>query len=245
MSPRGKEEATKVQVSSHVTPRGTSHKLRRSSKTFPQAATSPRTAVPLSALFLLLLSFLASWKSQSQSIGYCDSGSKTNDVIVSRQAAIEAANACIARRTAQALDDPSSRPHIECDVSGLPLVPFLPRPTACAPCPQHAICEDGQILSCEPEYILSPNLLSIVSPALDGLPGLGPRAFPPSCKPDTARKRMIGGLAKQMEKDLAKGRGYVVCAGMGAEDGFKGQGERFGAEESTLRARYLSRKDVS
>jgi hypothetical protein len=56
---------------------------------------------------------------------------------------------------------------------------------------------------------------------------------------------MIGGLAKSMESDLARGRGHVVCAGLGKEDGRKGQGERFGVEESALRATYLVRRDVS
>ena len=39
---------------------------------------------------------------------------------------------------------------------------------------------------------------------------------------------MIGGLAKQMEADLARGRGLVVCAGLGREDGRSGVGEELG-----------------
>lgn len=218
-------------------------KRQRSSQVAP--ISSPRSAIPLGALFLLLLSFIANYKSQSSSIGFCDSGSNLNDIILNRQSALDDANACIARRTALDLESPGAGQLVQCDVHALPLVPFVPRPTACAPCPPHAICEDGKIISCAPEYILSDHPLSIISPAFDGLPGLGPRAFPPSCRPDTAKKRMIGGLAKSLESDLAKGRGQVVCAGLGDEDGRKGQGERFGVEESVLRETYASRRDVS
>lgn len=196
-------------------------------------------------LFLLLLSFIASYKSQSSSIGYCDTTNTTNDIVLNRQIALDHARSCIARRTALDLDNPGSGKSVQCDVSALPLVPFLPRPTSCTPCPQHAQCEDGAFISCAPEYIASTSPLSILGPALDGLPGVGPVAFPPTCKPDTAKKRMIGGLAKSMESDLARGRGHVVCAGLGKEDGRKGQGERFGVEESALRATYLARRDVS
>jgi hypothetical protein len=74
---------------------------------------------------------------------------------------------------------------------------------------------------------------------------MAPRTFPPSCKPDTARKRLIGGVAQKVERYLAQGRGKVVCAGMGKEDGRKGEGERFGMEEETLREMFDARRDVS
>jgi len=138
-------------------------------------------------LFLLLLGFIANYKNQSASIGYCDSGANVNDIVLHRQSALDNANACIARRTAMDLDNPGSGQAIHCDVSELPLVPFAPRPTACAPCPQHAVCEEGNIVACDPEYILTPHPLSIISPALDGLPGVGPKAFLPSCRPDTVK----------------------------------------------------------
>lgn len=207
--------------------------------------TSPKSTVPLGALFLLLLSFIANYKSQSASIGFCDSASNTNDIILTRQSALDNANACIMRRTSLDLANPGAGKDVICDVTALPLVPFVPRATACAPCPQHAICEEGQIVSCAPEYILTSHPLQIISPALDGIPGLGPRVFPPSCRPDTAKKRMIGGLAKSIESELAKGRGLVVCARMGKEDGRQGQGELYGVEESVLKENYAARRDVS
>ncbi|ORY20212.1 Man1-Src1p-C-terminal domain-domain-containing protein [Naematelia encephala] len=204
---------------------------------------APRSLLPLSALLLLLLSFIANYKNGSASIGYCDPANNVNDITLTRQSELDDARACIDRRTLLDLDTPGAGKAIECDVSALPLVPFLPRPTACTPCPPHAICEDGQITACEPEFLLASHPLSFLSPVVDGLPGIGPRAFPPSCRPDTAKKRLIGGLAKEMESLLAKGRGQVVCAGLGKEDGRKGPGERFGMSETTLRQSYEQRRD--
>ncbi|WWD21940.1 hypothetical protein CI109_106428 [Kwoniella shandongensis] len=210
-----------------------------------QIATVPaaRATIPLSALFLLLLSLIANFKTQSSAIGYCDSGSNTNDVVLTRQSAIDNAQACVARKAHLELDNSEAAKDVHCDVSALPLLPFVPRPESCTICPPHAECADGQIVACAPEYILAPHPLSILSPLTDGLPGLGPRAFPPSCRPDTMKKRMIGGLAKEMERELAKGRGQVVCVGLGKDDGRKGEGERFGVEESTLRDRFAARRD--
>jgi len=220
-------------------------RARRASDALAPVSTRTASTIPLGALFLLLLSFIANYKNQSSAIGFCDSAATTNDIVLARQSAFDNANACIARKTALDLDHPGAGKDVHCDVSALPMVPFVPRPTACAACPQHAVCEEGYIVACEPEYILNQHPLMAFSSAVDGLPGLGPRPFPPSCRPDTAKKRMIGGLAKSMENDLAKGRGLVVCAGMGKEDGRKGQGERFGMEEHTLKEMYASRRDVS
>ena len=209
------------------------------------AVAAPRSVIPLSALFFLLLSFLANFKLNSASLGYCDSNSNTNNLILARHRALDDANACIDRRTHLDLETPGAGKSMNCDVSALPLVPFLPTPVHCAVCPQHAICDVGKVIACEPEYLLSSHPFSVLSPVVDGLPGLGPRVLPPSCRPDTAKKRLIGGLAKEMEQTLAKGRGRVVCAGMGKADGRKGLGERFGTEQSILGEQFSARRDVS
>ena len=209
------------------------------------AVAAPRSVIPLSALLLLLLSFLANFKLNSASLGYCDSNSNTNDIILTRHSALDDANSCIDRRTQLDLETPGAGKSVNCDVSALPLVPFLPTPVHCAICPQHAVCDAGNVMGCEPEYILSAHPFSVLSPVADGLPGLGPRAFPPTCRPDTVKKRLIGGLAKAMEQNLARGRGLVVCAGMGKADGRKGLGERFGIEESILKEQFSARRDVS
>ncbi|WVW78875.1 hypothetical protein I302_100838 [Kwoniella bestiolae CBS 10118] len=239
---RETEEPTRVTVESHIVPVVTNSLVRRVEN---QIATIPaaRTTIPLSVLFLLLLSLLANFKSNSSSIGYCDSGSNTNDIILNRQSALDDAQACVARKADLEAENSEAAKQIHCDVKSLPMIPFLPRPTSCTPCPPHAECEDGAIEQCIPEYILVPHTFSVLSPIFDGLPGFGPEAFPPTCKPDTARKRMIGGLARELEKELSKGRGLIVCNGLGKDDGRKGEGERFGMEENALRERFAARRD--
>jgi hypothetical protein len=218
--------------------------VRRVHEALP-VVTSPRFAIPTSLLLLLLLSLLGNYKSTSASLGYCDPTDNTNDLILNRQIKLDNALACVARRAHVELDDPEAAKSIVCDVKALPLIPFAPRPTSCTPCPAHAICEDGTLIACQPEYIMTHSPLAFLGPVIDGLPGVGPKAFPPTCRPDTARKRMIGGLAMEMEKELAKGRGHIVCAGMGHGDIKKGDGARFGVTEDTLRERFAARRDVS
>ncbi|KAK8846633.1 hypothetical protein IAR55_005720 [Kwoniella newhampshirensis] len=242
ISSRDVPEDNQITISSTVETHPSTSLVKRVND---QIATVPaaRATIPLSALFLLLLSLIANFKTQSSSIGFCDSGVNTNDIVLARQSAIDNAQACVARKANLELDHSEAAKNVHCDVSALPLLPFVPRPESCSVCPLHAECADGQIVACAPEYILDPHPLSILSPIADGLPGVGPRAFPPSCRPDTVKKRMIGGLAKEMERELAKGRGQVVCVGLGKDDGRKGEGERFGVEESTLRDRFAARRD--
>jgi hypothetical protein len=221
--------------------------VKRANTNLP-VSTIAKPAIPLSVLFLLLLSTLANFKNQSASIGFCDTGARTNDIILNRQSALDNANACLERKATMELDQPGSGSAIHCDASALPMIPLLPRATQCTPCPPHAICQEGQFVACEAEYLTYDHPLSILSPVLDGLPGLGPKVLAPSCKPDTAKKRMIGGLAKEIEGDLARGRGMVVCAGLDRQkpkDGRVLEGAVYGMEEAVLRENYAARRDVS
>lgn len=211
---------------------------------------SPRSAIPLSLILVTLLTILANYKSQSASIGYCDTASPSNSIIVDGAIAHRRAKECIARRAAITMGERGDGYHLalneQCDPSALPLIPFIPRPDSCAVCPPHAVCEHGEIIACEPEFLLVPNPLKPLSPVLDGLPGLGPRAVPDQCKPDTVKRRLIGGLARELEADLAKGRGSVICAGLGGKvDDRAGEGERYGLTEQTLVDRFAARRDVS
>ncbi|ODN96537.1 hypothetical protein L198_04252 [Cryptococcus wingfieldii CBS 7118] len=204
---------------------------------------APRATLPLSVLFLLLLTFITNFKSQSSSIGFCDTAYSSNEIALSRLSSRTAAEKCLEERARLDATDRDQAKHIQCDTSNLPLVPFLPVPFACTPCPAHAQCSNGEIVACEPEYLLSPSYIAFLSPLVDGLPTVGPRAFPPVCKPDTRLKRLIGSMAKELESSLAQHRGDVICEGTGGGS----DGERFGEEEEALREKYagMRRQGVS
>lgn len=222
-------EDAKVTVKTVARPPGKAIIRRRQNTTL---ATPSR--VSISVLSLLLLSLFTNWKTMSSANGFCDTGSTTNDIIIGREEPIAAAQSCIARRAQYQIQHPDTPPPFECDLRALPLVPFLPRPLTCTPCPHNAVCSGGEVTACAPEYILTQSLLSPLAPLVDGWPSMPSRAFPPYCRPDTTRMRQIGQLAHQIEQRLARGRGQVECAGLGG-DASKGLGERYGTTEDILR----------
>ena len=103
------------------------------------------------------------------------------------------------------------------------------------------MCADGKVLGCQGDYILEPNpLLDWLNPALNGLPGLGPVAFPPSCELDVKTKAQIGEIAKKVEERLAVRKGEVVCAGRGPRGKEKrSEVERFGVSEDELYGHFV------
>jgi hypothetical protein len=127
-------EHDRTMISIQQSPVESTALVKRAHFTDRSAVSAAKSALPLGTLFLLLLGFITNFKSQSASSGFCDSNAATNDIILNRQSALDDANACIARKTALDLDQPGAGQAIHCDVSALPLVPFVPRATACAPC---------------------------------------------------------------------------------------------------------------
>ncbi|GMK59617.1 hypothetical protein CspeluHIS016_0802230 [Cutaneotrichosporon spelunceum] len=195
-------------------------------------------SAPLLSLFGILLFLLAAhYKIMSASNGFCDNDTTTNSVILSRELPIKAAQDCITQRS-QGWSESGST---ECDLQALPLVPFLPRPQKCVQCPVNAQCVGGEVIACDPEYILQPSLLAPLSPLFDGWPMLPSRVFPPKCKPDTARMRQIGQLATQVERFLAQRRGTIECANA-AVDLTVGPGVRYGVSESELLNMFAERR---
>ena len=57
-------------------------------------------------------------------------------------------------------------------------------------------------------------ILPLLPQLLDGIPGLGPVALPPSCVDDEERKRNIGRLGVALENYLALTRGHRLCVGV-------------------------------
>jgi hypothetical protein len=195
------------------------------------------------------------YRTESASIGFCDTGSTTNNALEALRAnrlAIEACN----RENRTTLYLPSLRSENEQeDPTPCPLPPLvpIPLPNSCTPCPQHASCKQFSV-HCDNGYILRPNALlgflpnppssfdlspstsmapselawALISETLNGLPGLGSIALPPRCALDPKRQRNIGVLGKAMESLLAQERGRRLC--VGGQDLDKEYNEKEGGE---------------
>lgn len=259
-----------------------------------QEPTSGMGRKSLSAMLLFIalsLLSLVPYKQESASIGFCNPGSDTNDVLeglrIRRAAAAECAaenrtllyitpvpsasssavasdNSAVAQ--SQAINQPVCPP---------PALLPIPSPDACTPCPDHAQCAHKSIV-CDSGYIIRPHpvlgflpfpmtnslnslqphlqpiaptraILSGVSTVFDGLPGLGPVAFPPRCVVDPRRKKHIGVLGKAVEAVLGQERGKRLCAGdtIPVKDESGGEAKRWGLEVSALKEAMKKKTAVS
>lgn len=249
--PEFKEDTPDVVVTAHsmppASPSDSSFALIRRPSVNSLDVRKASTYVPLSAILLPLLLWLSNWKASSSSIGYCDTALPSNAIAVAREIRRSDAAACYDLRAEQKIAGVPADQLVSCDYAALPLIPFLPQPTACAPCPPHAECENGRIVACEPEYLLADSPLAFLEPVLGGLPGVGPMAFPAKCRPDTEKKRYIGEMARELEGFLARARGGVECARQDKGRGKEGEGEGrvYGLKEEDLRGVFEPRRDVS
>jgi hypothetical protein len=180
------------------------------------------------ALLLLLGSFAWTYKVESRAFGFCDAGSNTNEALEKERAFRFAVAACN-KDNRTTLYDSSADPR-PCPPDPLP----WPVPDRCTPCPSHAICNRHSI-SCLPGYELKSHpvfgfmrpvadrslasasssdpvevVWSVISYVLDGFPGLGSVAFPPSCHPDPK----VGALGKGILAILGQERGKRLCTSM-------------------------------
>jgi Man1-Src1p-C-terminal domain len=235
---------------------------------FLRSGTSPLLRVLAVVVALLVYSIVGPYKSQSAALGYCDTGSKTNDRLErlrTRNVAIEACN----RENRTSLYLPS--PGVEDEpCPAPPLLPYFP--DECIPCPEHATCTPDSV-SCEHGYLLRPHpllafislpssntlsphsqlsasanaVLKSVAGTFDGMPGLGPVAFPPRCVEDPKRKRHIGVLGKAIEAVLGLERGKRLCAGDVPliQDIEGGEAKRWGMHLPALREAMKAKTAVS
>ncbi|KIJ69426.1 hypothetical protein HYDPIDRAFT_106037 [Hydnomerulius pinastri MD-312] len=204
---------------------------------------------------------LVNFKRESAPIGYCDTGSNSNRALEEFQAHLSTIEACNWENQTL-LELPSVLSDGITAKDGTPCPPLslipLPHPSTCTPCPEYASCTQHTV-TCNTGYLLRPHpILSLLSPfgaapsvpvavvwnllsdAANGLPGLGPVAFPPRCVEDPTRKRNIGALGKAIEALLGQERGRLVCAG-GQEgqgvtsDSEGGEAKKWGLEVAALR----------
>ncbi|CAE6519042.1 unnamed protein product [Rhizoctonia solani] len=203
--------------------------------------------------FSILLSVTASYKAESSSIGWCNTGSNTNPILAEREIAQAARYECAERlylnSTLGAVgliesgEGAANRQEVLDGLMGgectpLPLLP-IPHPRTCTPCPEHATCTPPYGMSCDPTYILKPHPLDAV-PGLralaSGLPGFGAVAFPPRCVEDDARKRKVSGVAKGMATYLETVKGERICEGsvVGGKPIDGGEPRKFGVKVGDL-----------
>jgi hypothetical protein len=184
---------------------------------------------------------IVNYKMESATIGYCDTGKSTNKALEALNAKWDAIEACN-RENRTFLHLPhltGSGDSVNADDEPIlcpppAVIPFL-HATHCTPCPEHATCSDNTV-KCDNGFLhrLHP-LLNLLSPfgsamsgpavhtrnfiadVTNGLPGLGPVAFPERCVEDPERKRHIGALGKAIEALLGQERGMRLCAGEGLE----------------------------
>jgi hypothetical protein len=196
----------------------------------------------LTVLFLAAAGYNTyNYKTESASIGFCDTGSTTNSALESLRSYRAASESCNREnRTTLYLPSLRSEGSQEAETESCPLPPLIPvpQPDSCTPCPDHATCTQFSVL-CDNGYLLRPyTLLGFMPPppssfnmtlssslgpsemawtalsnALDGLPGLGSIALPPRCVLDPKRQRNIGALGKAMESILSQERGRRLCVG--------------------------------
>ena len=168
----------------------------------------------ITLLVLAIASFSGVYKYESAPIGYCDTGLQTNQALINIRKRRQEIEACHAEHSEDGKRD---------TCPPLPLIP-LPHPEACTPCPAHASCSQFSV-RCDDGYILSPHPLSTIpylSELANGLPGLGPIAFPPRCVDDEIRKKHIGRLGKLIDSTLAETKGNRICAGIDSKKSIDG-----------------------
>ncbi|KAJ9125446.1 hypothetical protein QFC22_000407 [Naganishia vaughanmartiniae] len=171
------------------------------------SATKHLSQILIILLVSILTPVLRSWQAQSNQIGYCDTGSNVNNRLIQDRRAKMKTIDCKSHK----IEDPEYACQLEqesfFDILGI-------APDSCTPCPEHAVCQNGELLRCQQGYQLVPDWrqTEMTKYLLDGLPATGPVAFPPSCQIDFKRKALSARIAKEIESDLAKRHGDVVCS---------------------------------
>ncbi|KAH7916049.1 Man1-Src1p-C-terminal domain-containing protein [Hygrophoropsis aurantiaca] len=204
---------------------------------------------------------IANYKMESSALGYCDAGSDSNSALKDFREHLSAVETCN-RENQTLLHLPPIGSTSQSGDDGIPCPPLslipLPHPSSCTPCPEYATCTPHNVV-CNSGYLLRPHpVLALLAPfgytpsstaeviwkaisyAADGIPGLGPVAFPQRCVEDPRRKRHIGALGKAIEALLGQEKGRLVCAGSkeGREkvvDSEGGEARKWGLEVETLR----------
>ncbi|KAL1744533.1 Man1-Src1p-C-terminal domain-containing protein [Schizophyllum fasciatum] len=193
---------------------------------------SPLMRLMLAAVILFLGYVTWTYKQESAQIGFCDSihdGEPMNEYLLElRNHRKEVEEQCrIDERKRMELLNASA----DSDNSTLcAQSPFLPVPNACTPCPAHATCTRDTV-TCNEKFELKPNKFLFFAPPharvdlrgekkpldawrlLDGLPGLGPVAFPPRCVDDGKWESLAMKNTHRLGNMLRSMRTERLCSG--------------------------------
>lgn len=196
----------------------------------------------LGMVSILVLTVVGQYKNESVAIGYCETGTSTNSRIQALLELQKEIKECQQRALQNSTD---GKAHHNLDPHCNDIIPFvpLPHPTTCTPCPDHAKCSSKNIV-CEPAYVLKQHALAsvpLLSGACNGLPGLGPIAFPPRCVPDSRRRKSVSAISKNIESVLARVRGDRICAGIQRPKGGQSDAAVFGLSLEKLRSVMMDR----
>ncbi|KAJ7774666.1 Man1-Src1p-C-terminal domain-containing protein [Mycena maculata] len=209
-------EAYNTAISRRIAEGGNKLAVRRSPSGKP-GAMGILLRIVVALMSLAASGVVLNYKLESAPIGYCDAGRDTNNALEALRARRAAGEACN-RENRTLLADGTPCP--------LPALP-VPYPDACTPCPEHGVCTQFAVASCETGYLLKPHPLLFFLPApgaepdavwraignaTDGLPGLGSVGLPPRCVEDPQRKLHIGQLGRAVEKELGRIRGRRLCS---------------------------------
>lgn len=196
---------------------------------------TPRRAKIWNVLLLGILSaLLYPYMRESREIGYCEAGTTSNSILREKAAIHEDKERCTklyAERAAYNLSTDANA------LSCQPLSPIpWPTPNQCTPCPGHATCTVDTVV-CNDKFALRYHPLDgLLGKVLDGIPYLGPKAFPPSCVVDEAGLRKIEVFGKRLADYLGRLRGRKICEEIiRAPASTVGQAKAYGGEINEVR----------
>lgn len=164
--------ATSFPANAKRTPLVVHHRHRTQSVLNSQTLCWASLAVSLVAYFLF-------WRYERLALGYCDTGSNTQRVLDNTGTA----------------DEAHSLAHTSLSWKVYDVI----RPN-CMPCPSHATCAFGKLISCDADYVRRPNAWS--NPVVP---------LPDKCQPDTEKLARVIELAALTSQHLRQHHGEILC----------------------------------
>ncbi|PWN47573.1 hypothetical protein IE53DRAFT_243505 [Violaceomyces palustris] len=150
------------------------------------------------AVLMGMVAYAVWFSRESREIGFCDTGSETNPLLLERFRVEE-------EEKKQRRNEGEGE---ELALTFFSIVPESIRP-GCAPCPRYARCSGGKVVRCaSADHVVKASILSQV-PVLPSLLPL--KMVAPSCVPDTRKLILANEVANEIQRSLGKWRGDMLC----------------------------------